>query len=182
MKHGFAIVLDDPVAAIVEGEGFFKAFGGGINQLEAVGVVVVSGVESIARGGEQVDVVAGHVVNQVEVAHVEVLNRDLEGVATVLFGLEADGHRIVGAAIDHGVVGAILRDVDAGVVGVEHELRQGAAVVEADDGAVDERCAAIVADEVERHGLADLRASALGERGGARSIGVDKHTLDGIDS
>ena len=72
LQGGFTHVVDGPAAAVEVGEVgcgvvFFHAVGVE-HQAEAVGIVGGAGFEAVARGGEQVDVGAGHVVDEVEVA------------------------------------------------------------------------------------------------------------------
>ena len=157
-KQG-AFTVDDEVAVADEGKHLIIAIcvlaDGSKHQLEASLVVGGLGVEGVrgrrrlrvfARndvlGGEQVDVVAGHVVNEVEVGEADILGVEAKGVAAVLFSLEADGHLAHLFSVDDGVVLAFLREADLGVVRIELELRQLTAFAEADDGAVNELVAA----------------------------------------
>ena len=57
-----ASAIDDELSVADEGEGVVCAsVAGGEHQLEAAGVVVGPGLEGVARGGEQIHVVAGEV-------------------------------------------------------------------------------------------------------------------------
>ena len=71
-----------------------------------------------------------------EVAELNVLVAEADGVGAVLFSLEADGHLVLGIAVDHGVVLVVLGEEQLGVVGVELELVEFAAFVEADIGGI----------------------------------------------
>ena len=152
LQGGFTQVADGPVGAVEVGEGLGGLFVGAValeHQAEAVGVVACAGLEGVARGLEQVDVHAGHIVDEVEVIHLHVLGLHGEGVGAVLAGLEADGHLgLVGAAND-GVILIALWDVELGAVRVELELGQLAAFVETDDSIVDNT--ATLAGDIEFH-------------------------------
>ena len=64
-----AISVDDDIAVGVdEGEVIVAFSASGEHQLEAAGIIRHFGFEGVALGFEQVDVVAGEVVDQVEVA------------------------------------------------------------------------------------------------------------------
>lgn len=76
---------------------------------------------------------------------IHVLGVDGDGVAAVLFGLEADRDFAFGFAADGCKFFAVLSQADVGVVRVEHELVQVVVAVEVDDGAVDD-IATVLAD------------------------------------
>ena len=61
-----AFVVDDEAAVAIEGE-VIVGVTGGEHEFEAAGIVGRAGLEAVARVAEQVDVVAGHVVDEVEV-------------------------------------------------------------------------------------------------------------------
>ena len=83
------------------------------------------------------EVVAVHVIDEVEVGEADFLGVDAEGVGAVVLSLEADGHFAHLGGVDDSVVLAFLRDEHLGVVLVELELGQLVASVETHDGAVD---------------------------------------------
>ncbi len=145
LEGGVAFVVDDEAAVAEEGEAVVVVTGGE-DEAEAVGVVGRSGLEGVARVGEQVLVGAGEVVDEVEVGEVDVLGGEVEAVGAVALGLEADGHLAHALAADDGIVLIVHGDVELGAVGVELDLGQGAALSEADDGAVEELAAAADAE------------------------------------
>ena len=140
LQGGFTHVADHPFAAVEVGEGLVAVLGravvGAEHQAEARFIVRGLRVEGVARGGQQVDVGTGHVVDEVEVVHLHVHGVDREGVLAVLVGAEADGHFALGFGADDGVFLSALRDVEVGVLRAEVELLQLVALVEDHDGIV----------------------------------------------
>ena len=129
-----AVVADESEVVAID------AVAGGEDQFEARSVVGGLSVEAVARVVEEVDIVAGEVVDEVEVAELDVVVVEADGVAAVLLSLEVDRHFAFVLSIDHSVVLAFQRDVDLGATFSELELGQLAAFAEADDGAVQEGC------------------------------------------
>ena len=83
------LTVDDEVAVADEGEGVVCAsVAFGEHQLEAAGVVVGLGLECVARGGEQVDVGTGQVVDQTENG-----KRNPEGLTDRTGGKTENGER-----------------------------------------------------------------------------------------
>ncbi len=148
-----AIAVDDDVAVADEGEVIAHVFAGCEDEFEAGGVVGGVGVEGVGRVGEEVNVVAGAVVNEVEVAELNVLVAEGEGVGAVFLSLEVDRHLAHFVSADDSVVFVILWDIDLGAVGEELDLGQLVAVAEVDAGAV---------DEVAVLGEVEVEVSALG--------------------
>ena len=72
-----------------------------------------------------------------QIGHFNALGVDAEGVGTVLVGLEVQWHFASGFGINNGVVLAVLRDVDIGILLAEIKLAQLGTFVEAHDGVVD---------------------------------------------
>ena len=182
LQGGGAIVVDDEAAIAEEGEVVVIAVvASGEHELETVGIVGRLGLEAVARGLEQVDVLAGQVVDEVQIGEADVLAVEAQGVAAVLLGLEADGHLTHLFAADDGVVLAVDRDVDLGATLSELELGQLATSVEAHDGAVDE--VAAVAEVEGEHGALALRI--VGGEGHCWFLfilsGHDKDALHGLD-
>ena len=71
-----------------------------------------------------------------QIIHLHVFGVHCEGVLTVDFGLEVDGHFALGFGTHDGVFLIALRDVDVGVLLHEIEFAKLAALVEAHDGVV----------------------------------------------
>ena len=142
LQGGFTFVVDGPIVTIEEGEVvgvlLVDAAVGAEHEAEAAGVVGDLSLEAVARVGNQVDVGAGHVVDEVEVLHLNVFGVDAKGVGAVVFSLEADRHLTFGFAADDCVFAVVLSDADLGAVLTELELGQLTAFTEADDGAVDD--------------------------------------------
>ena len=142
LHGGVAIGGKDPFAAVVEGEGrvgLFVVEGGtsAEHQLEARRIVAQCGLEAVGRLHEQVDIGASEVIDEVEIAELGFLGLDVDGVVAVLVGQEVTGLHALLIAVGDGVVLAILRDVESGIVGVEDELGQAVVLVETDDSLVD---------------------------------------------
>ena len=181
LQGGGTIVVDDEATIAEEGEVVVIAVvARGEHELETVGIVGRLGLEAVARGLEQVDVLAGQVVDEVQVGEADVLAVEAQVVAAVLLGLEADGHGTHLFAADDGVVLAVDRDVDLGATLSELELGQLATSVEAHDGAVDE--VAAVAEVEGEHGSLALSIRIGGGEGQRLSIlsSHDKDTLHGL--
>ena len=137
LQHAVALVVDDPHAVAVERERLVAfAFARGEHDLEAALVVRRLGLEAVARGLQQVGVVACHVVDEVQVAEVHRLVAHRDAVAAVLLRLEVDRHLARRLHVHHCVVGAVDGDAHPRVVRVELELLQCHAVAEAQAGAV----------------------------------------------
>ena len=145
LQGGFTFVVDGPIVTIEEGEVvgvlLVDAAVGAEHEAEAAGVVGDLSLEAVARVGNQVDVGAGHVVDEVEVLHLNVFGVDAEGVGAVLFSFEADRHFTDFFSVDDGVVLVALFEIDLGAVVAELELRQLTAFTEADDGTVNKLAA-----------------------------------------
>ena len=105
----------------------------GKHQAETAFRVTHIGLEGIARGLEQVDVVAIHVVNEVHITELDILCSEAQRVATVFLSLEVDGHLAHALAVHQGIVLVVLRNVDLCAVRFELELGQLATFVEAND-------------------------------------------------
>ena len=153
LQGGVATIVDNPFAAVEEGEGligivFFDA-GGVEHQAEAAFVVVGVGLEGVARVGQQVDVDAGLVVDEVEVSHFGVAHFNADGVNAVFGGAEVDRLLTFAGATHHGEVLVVLGEINLGIVGVELELRQLAALVETNDGTVDDQALRLADVEVD---------------------------------
>ena len=139
LQGGLTDVADAPFAAVEESEGLIAILVSAVraeDELEARGVVRCLGLEAVARFNEQVDIGTGHIINKVEVVHLQVLGINGNSVAAVVFSLEADGHLTFVGAAHHGVVFAALLEVDAGAGFVQVELLHHAAVAKADDSIV----------------------------------------------
>ena len=105
---------------------------------------------SVTRGLEQVHIRARHIINKVQIAHLHAFGVHREGVGAVLLRLEIHRNLVcrdvpwcvstIGYA-DHGIVVAVLRDIDLGVVVPHLELGQLAAFTKADNGTVDDTTA-----------------------------------------
>ena len=81
-----AFAVDDELAVADEGEVLIHvviAAVGAEHQLEAAGIVRRLGAEGVARGLEQVNIVAGEVVDEVQVAKLDFLIAKAEGIAAV---------------------------------------------------------------------------------------------------
>ncbi len=101
----------------------FGARAGGKHQLEAALVVGGAGVEAVARAGEQVDIFACEVVDEMQVAEVNVFVGETQRVAAVLLRLEVDGHLAhMAFGRGDGVVLAFDRHVDLAAVLAEGHL------------------------------------------------------------
>ena len=161
LQGGLARVADDPLAAVEVGEGVAGfVLGDGArakHQAETALVVAGGGVEGVARCGQQVNVVARHVVDEVEVVHLHAFGGDGEGVLSIGVGAEVDRHFALAFGADDGEVLTVLRDVELGGIGVEGELLQAAARVEVDDGVVvHHACGSATAHHLLRHGHLQL--------------------------
>ena len=169
LQGGFTNVADLPFAAVEVGKVgiVFDVVVSVKHQAEARSVVAGGSLEGVARGLEQVDIGAGHIVDEVEVVHLDILGVNADGIGAVLFGLEVDGHLAFGGAANDGVVAVALRDIELGAVLEELELRQLLAFTKADDGAVDD--GATVAGDVDHH-LLDSLAVVLGAEGDGLTI------------
>ena len=153
LQGGVAGVADGPAAAVEEGEGLGGLFVdavGAKHQAEAARVVVGASLEGVVRGGEQVDVGAGHIIDEVEVVHVDVLGLNGDGIGAVFAGAEADGHFALGGAVGNSHLSVALRDVDASGVVHQVELIHHATIAEAYDGIVDDRTAVTQHIDVEQ--------------------------------
>ena len=91
LQGGLAVVADDELAIAKEGEAVIIAVAAsGKHQLETALIVGRASLEGVARGGEQVYVGAGQVVDEVQVVHFHAFRINREGVAAVFCGLEID--------------------------------------------------------------------------------------------
>ena len=70
--NGAALAVDDDLAIADEGEVVAIGVTGAEDQAEAAGVVGGVGFEGVARGSEQVNIVASEVIDKVEVAELNV--------------------------------------------------------------------------------------------------------------
>ena len=108
----------------------------GKHQLEAALIILGSGLETVARSLQQVNVSTCHSINKVQIVHLYAFKVEAEGVFAVLFGLEVQWHFALLVAIGDGIVFVALRDVNLGIVAIT-ELGQCSAFVEAHNGFVD---------------------------------------------
>ena len=148
LQSGFAIIVDHPFATVEVGERFdvvlIHVVAGGVDEFEAVGIVGRAGCEGVARVGQQVDIGASKVVDEVEVFHLDVLSVDAEGVGTVLGSVEADGSGVLVDAAHHGKLFFTFVDVKLGTVVSNLEFRQSMILVETHYCTVDDSAFVIV--------------------------------------
>ena len=110
----------------------------GKHQAETAFRVTHIGLEGIARGLEQVNVVAIHVVNEVHISKLDILCIEAQRVATVFLSLEVDGYLAHALTAHHGVFLIADGNVDLCAVRFELELGQLATIVEANDCAIND--------------------------------------------
>ena len=84
-----------------------------------------------------------------EVSHFGVAHFNAEGVSAIFGGAEVDRHLTFVGATHHSEVFIVLGEINLGIVGVELELGQLAAIVEADDSAVDDQALRLADVEVD---------------------------------
>ncbi len=139
LDGGFAFDAEDAqvASAVDEAEAVaLDAATRGEHQLKAAGIIRRLRVEVVARVGQQVHIVAGEVIDEVQVAERDLLVGEAQRVAAVLLSLEVDRDFARLTSIDYSVVLVVHRDVHFGVVLAEVELLEGVAFTEADDGVV----------------------------------------------
>ena len=140
LQGGLAFVADDPAAIAEERKtrfvGALACTVSNEHQFEAAFVVGCEGVEGVARVGEQVNIIACLVIDEVEISECDFLIVETQHVVAVLRSLEVKRHLSHAFSADNGKLLVVLRDVDVGLAVAKVELRQLVAIIKADDGIV----------------------------------------------
>lgn len=71
LQGGLAVVVDNPVAVVLEDEVVVGTIVSGKHQLKAVGGICRQGVEGVARDHEQVNILTRLVVDEVQIVEVD---------------------------------------------------------------------------------------------------------------
>ena len=136
LEGGITIVVDDPVAVIVEAEDVIIADASGKHQFETAGIIRCAGIKTVNWGLEQVDIYTCQIINEMEVTEANLLGIDTNGVGTVLVSREIDRHFTVFVCVGHSIILIVLRDVNLGLVLVKLELTESTSSIETDNGII----------------------------------------------
>ena len=79
-------------------------------------------MEGVVGVGKQVDIIAGEVVDEVEIGKADFLAVETDSVTAIVLGLEVDGQFALALAADHGIIGAVNGDEQFGAAFPKLEL------------------------------------------------------------